>query len=88
MYLNREGLFFDESWVSNVPFYDEKVSTLVCYSGKDIIPFRPYVSVDSSEGECLRGKRLDSEFKLMFESFFHECAWCFSVLAENKTGVF
>ena len=87
MYLNREGLFFEEGWVSNISFYDEEVSTLVCYSGKDIIPFSSDVSVDSSEGESLRGKRLDSEFKLMFESIFHERDGCFSILGEDETSV-
>lgn len=53
MHLDCEGLFFDEGGISNNPFYDEKISTLVCNSCKDRIPFRSDASVDSSEGESL-----------------------------------
>lgn len=88
MHLDREGLFFEEGGISNIPFYNEKIFTLVCNSGIDRIPFRSDVFVNSSEGECLRGEGLDCEVELMFEGIFHERDGCFSILAENETGIF
>lgn len=88
MHLDCEVLFFDKRGVSNKPFYDEKIFTLVCNSGIDIIPFGSNASVDSSEGECLRCKGFDCEVELMFEGIFHEGDWCFTILGENKAGVF
>ena len=88
MHLDCEGLFSDEGNISNKAFYDEKIFTLVCNSGKDRIPFRSDASVDSLEGECLCCKGFDCEVELMFEGIFHERDGCFSILGENKTGIF
>ena len=88
MHLDCEGLFFDEGDISNKSFYDEKTFTLVCNSGKDRIPFRSDVFMDSSESECFRCERLDCEVELMFEGILHERDGCFSILGENETGVF